>query len=739
MAFDTLVIELKCFEMEEPMKRYLAADILSHVFIPLTAYLLTGLMVIKLGVISVNVTYYVVWGVMAGIIMAVKEYFANKTVTVGIGVYAAVIVIWCALSAGDNNKVHAAMAVVGLCGMVLYQKIFRYRIIKVLSGYAALVMLICLEWGGISLSKGIIALAIVLFLNSVSETISVFYQGNVNSLIIIYAVIAMITVIMPAPEEAYDWNFVKKAVYAVQEMVENVVLEIQYRWGSSDTDGIFHYGYTGYSDLPMALSTGLNDTDIEQLRLHGERTKRNFYLRGNVCDTYTGNSWETNIVEETMNYQTDTLMTLYAIFQYTQDKSELGKFMKVYQQEVTMQNIKTQSLFYPLKLLDIEVTGIHNEGDNLRADKINVRGYSYSYQFVDIDYANSQLIDIIANGKDMIYEEDIYNLIFDKMQEYYDVELEGPAFLEFLRQVEQGQKAVEEQYTVLGDEVSEEVVNLAHSITENCVSDYEKCKALESYLYQYNYNKKIEVPDDVNVLDWFLFQGKEGYCAHYATALAVMLRCEGIPSRLAEGFLVDYKDCIDFYNYSVSSQTAHVWVEAYIEGFGWIRLEPTAPNASNAYAVWYAQPSAGEDNEAQEEEEAEEEVIIEPLETHPQEEKENIWIIMGVMLGGMAVIVMMILGILLVYKRVRIRKSNDPDVILTHLLTVLGKRYSPKEDGETVREYFTRLLENEHISEESQGNLVKILELMEGYWYGAWDIKECDVKVIKEVRDSFLE
>lgn len=719
------------------MKRYSAADILYHVLVPLVTYLLTGLMFLKCSAVSINSTYYVVWGIMAGIIVGIKEYFANRTVTICIGIYVVFVVIRFGIFSGEENKIHAAMVVLGLLAVYLLKIIYRFTVVKVLSGYVFLISLICFDLAGVSFSKGIIALAIVLFLNSVSETISAFYRGNANSFIIIYTVIATMTVIIPAPQEPYDWGFVIRAVEAADKMLNNIILEIQYQWGVNGSDGIFHYGYTGYLDSPAALLSQLEDRDVTQLIISQGRTKRNFYLKGNTCDSYVGNSWETNRKEETISSQTDTLMTLYAVFDYTRDKEELRKFLEVHEQKITFGNIRTQSLFYPLKLIDTTEADMLYEGDNIRADKINARGHTYSYRFVDIDYASPDLIHIMSNSKNITYNEESYDLIFEKMKEYYDIELKKMPYREFLTEVSKGQNGVVEQYSVLGDAVSKDVIRLAHTITEDCRNDYEKCKALERYLYQYHYNKKPDVPDNVNVLDWFLFEGKEGYCVHYATALAVMLRCEAIPARVAEGFLVDYKDRIDFYSYEVSGRTAHVWVEAYLEGFGWIRLEPTAVNAGNANAVWYTEPLYEEEDKPREENETGEEAITNTEEIHQKEEPGNIWFLVFVMLGGMAVIIIAVFLFLWIHKKIRIRKSNDPDVIWRQLLLLLGKEYSPKEEVETVREYLGRISCNEQMTKEMRGNLLMILTFMEEYWYGEGNIREHQLKMMKEVRDGF--
>lgn len=287
--------------------------------------------------------------------------------------------------------------------------------------------------------------------------------------------------------------------------------------------------------------------------------------------------------------------------------------------------------------------------------------------------------------------------------------------------------------------MSEKVKILADSITKGCEDDFEKCKALERYLYQYHYTKIIDMPDDVNVLDWFLFEGKEGYCVHYATALAVMLRCEGIPSRIVEGFLVDYEDETNFYEYMISGNKAHAWVEAYIDGFGWVRLEPTVVNAQNANMVWYADTETAQEEETEESDDSvfAEELHSEEEQTDSKENVWNVWFMMLMMLCGMAVMIMSILLILFLRRRNDIRRSNDPDVILQHLLWIFGRKISPKEDSETLSEYFKRISSNEQITEEMCAELVIIRDRMEPYWYGKGHMGADDVRKMKEIIDQF--
>lgn len=727
--------------MKEKIKGYQYTDILTNILAPLTLYLFIGLVVISLSGIEVSTAYYVFWGIMAVIAVGIREYVRSAMVTVGIGIYVMMVAVWFYRYQKGRYQIHTVLAIVGLGAVFVLWELLKYKVVRVLIGYAALSVLIGFEFADIHFSKGIIALAIFLFLYSVSESLS-----TIHSFIVIYVVLALIVMITPAPEEAYSWRFVISAVNTIgntiNKVAETISVEAEYQLKKWGWDGVFHYGVMGYSDSSMDLSMGVGDRSIEQMTLWGVRTTRNLYLKGNVCDTYTGDSWETRAVEETMDYQTDFLMTLYAIFDYVQNEQELRRFAKVYTQELTIQNIKTQSLFYPLKTYELAAQNIQMEGDNLRANRVLNRGSVYTYRFVDVDYASEAMIEVMTRSKNITYNEEAYDELYNKMWRYFGIRMEKIPYSDFVANVTKGQTVIKEQYTTLGDAVSDEVKKLADSITAECRNDYEKCKALEEYLYQYNYNKNINVPDDANALDWFLFEGKEGYCVHYATALAAMLRCEGIPARIAEGFLVEYDNRVGSNKYSISSSSAHVWVEAYLDGVGWIRLEPTVAFAGNAYEKWYSNVIVDEEDEEDEEEESEsselsdeEEQMQEATEGKGQE---DVGVFLAILLGGTAATAGVLFLVVFVYHKIRRRKSNNPDVVLAHILSILGKKYAARKDEETVREYFRRLCETEQMTDELRGNLKIITELAEPYWYGTRMISEQDVCKMKKIRDEFL-
>lgn len=78
-----------------------------------------------------------------------------------------------------------------------------------------------------------------------------------------------------------------------------------------------------------------------------------------------------------------------------------------------------------------------------------------------------------------------------------------------------------------------------------------------------------------NSVDEFLFETRKGYCEHYASAFAFLMRAAGIPSRIAVGYLGGEKN--PFGNYVVVHQSdAHAWVEIHLPGQGWIKVDPTS-------------------------------------------------------------------------------------------------------------------------------------------------------------------
>ncbi|MBQ8878755.1 MAG: transglutaminase domain-containing protein [Lachnospiraceae bacterium] len=735
--------KMKKTENDENESRYLAAE---TAFIALITYMASGLIFHELFEIETEAVTFVVWSTMAGLVFGIQKIGNTKVINMAIWLYGILLLTWLLFRQSEQKWQYAVLFCGGFLALQVLYYFLQKTVGKLLCGLCVMGLLIGSRFWEIEYSRVVIAMGIFLFLYVLSEAIAYFYHGNNRFLVIIYALTAILTMITPAPKEPYDWGFVYKLAELAKKAAKSIVTEIQYQLSDVTMDGVLSFQVTGYSDGEMNLFQEMITQDVEQLVLQGNYTKGNLYLKGRVCNKYTGSGWITGDAGQTIDYRTDALMTLYAIFRETEDINELNRFMEVKEQEVILKNIKTRSLFYPLKILSVSEKDTKAVGDQIQANQVNKRGYEYTYYFLDVDYANERLIQIMNHSEVAEYEETAYDCIYTNLEKLYHIEMEKMPFETFCEQA----KLVEEEAGSTNDTpnefVSERVKTLSKELTAECKTDYEVCKQLESYLCRYHYNQSAVIPQDVNVLDYFLFDGKEGYCAHYATALAAMLLSEGIPARVAEGFLVNYKERTDIYMYSVSSRLAHVWVEAYLDGFGWIRLEPTAIYRDAAGKPWYIETEELQDEEMTEA--IEDEVGEEGVDWHMPEKEEDMegqliseqknqsrpksWMMMLKLLLGMLLCIGFVAVVVFFYQRGKLRKSNHPDVVCMRVLAYLEKNYTPKLKAETVREYFRRICKEMEQDNPEQESLMKMAETIDGYWYGNQSISSEMILWMKE-------
>jgi len=132
---------------------------------------------------------------------------------------------------------------------------------------------------------------------------------------------------------------------------------------------------------------------------------------------------------------------------------------------------------------------------------------------------------------------------------------------------------------------SDRIRALAQQVVQGKPNAYEKAVAIKNHLLQnYQYSLEATSAEQNDPLDEFLFSRKTGYCEHYATAMAVMLRTQGIPARLITGFLAT--EWNEYGNYFVvRQQDAHAWVEVYLPHSGWVTMDPTPESGEGVGGV----------------------------------------------------------------------------------------------------------------------------------------------------------
>lgn len=136
----------------------------------------------------------------------------------------------------------------------------------------------------------------------------------------------------------------------------------------------------------------------------------------------------------------------------------------------------------------------------------------------------------------------------------------------------------------------ESVYRLAREVVGGARSPYAAALALESWFRQqggFTYNEQPAIANSAEPpLVAFLLRSREGYCQHYAGAMAVMLRLLGVPARVAAGFTTGKYD-EGSREWVVTDHNAHTWVEAYFPGFGWLPFDPT-PGRGDLTAAYSA-------------------------------------------------------------------------------------------------------------------------------------------------------
>lgn len=146
--------------------------------------------------------------------------------------------------------------------------------------------------------------------------------------------------------------------------------------------------------------------------------------------------------------------------------------------------------------------------------------------------------------------------------------------------------------TTLPETTPPRLLQLATDLRQTALTQQQRLTALETWFRSAGFRySRTNLPTGPDALERFLFETRSGHCEFFASSFALLARGAGLPTRLVGGYYGgEYNELGGYYR--VSEERAHVWVEVWLSGSGWLRIDPSsfAVNADVALRVTH-QPS----------------------------------------------------------------------------------------------------------------------------------------------------
>jgi len=290
---------------------------------------------------------------------------------------------------------------------------------------------------------------------------------------------------------------------------------------------------TGFARSQERLGGPVRTDDREALtlRILGDRLPATLYLRGSVDSEYTGQGWRTPEDVQGESTRGDSTKVIPGERFVTLPSTPA-------QVTLTVQNLRTNTIFAP--------TGLH---------RLSVPGGSYLRDSLGNLTAERPL------GREETYQEQV------------EVAWDNAGLLARTDRVEPTNRDLA-PFLRLPPALPPRVGGLAQEVTRGATNPYDQALMVEDYLRGLPYSLDVPAPPaGRDFADYFLFDLQRGYCTYSSTAMAVMLRTLGIPSRWVQGFAVPLDSGSG--TYAARNSQAHAWVEAYFSGYGWVAFDPT--------------------------------------------------------------------------------------------------------------------------------------------------------------------
>jgi transglutaminase-like putative cysteine protease len=326
----------------------------------------------------------------------------------------------------------------------------------------------------------------------------------------------------------------------------------------------------------------------------------------------------------------------------------------------------------------------------------------------------------------------------------------------------------------ISDDVAAGIRAIAEQWTEGAANDYERILAIQDHLNDdsvFTYDTDVPARADSFTILQFLTETKRGFCQQFASAMAVMLRTLGFPTRLAEGYTPGERDP-NTGAWHVTTEELHAWVEVQFPTYGWLAFEPT-PNRTNPIANGYQNPAVscppgtpgcpgGEgtgavdapgttgtpsglpgqlQNIARREFAGVPIIALPPIETPSEERRRVPTGLVALGLLGVALVVALAIPPLRALRRRRHlrRAGHEPRALILATYDVFAERAAdlgyPRTSGETLLEYRRRLASSGSITD---GHLERLTSIASRAAYAPAEPIGADVREASDAADTIL-
>lgn len=670
--------------------------------------------------------------------------------------------------AGYANLVVFLIAV---ASAIIFYLLTIKQLTKIILGIALFAALIVLSVYGFDISKLVVAICLLYILTIFLEQYEKYYtrkagrqerEEGILYLVPVCLLLAVLSVCLPSGPKPIQWKMFKYIYNKVSEQIETLSLNLDYWLGGGDSE--FSINMTGYSDKSVRLSTKgqLVDDDRVALKISGLKKYDAVYLIGSVSDTYTGSSWGKSkdaYLTGYDDYLLDFMELYYALARLSPEQLKENRYLEWRSIKIQYNSIKTKTFFYPGKMSEYlfnpsSYDKIETQKAQINFKKAVGRGTVYQAFYYDLNLTNEAFIQLLKDADSFSYEQypqsteknpaTINYLKNSTLRQSGITELFDYDYNEILRA---RADLIDQSFTRLPDELPDRVYNLAHEITEGYESRYEKLKAIELYLlnnYSYS-NRAPRVPEGMDYVDYFLFESKSGYCTSFATALAVLGRCIGIPTRYMEGYIAKFEEKDEDNMYRVKNSYAHAWAEAYIEGVGWIPFEATPPYHDVRYTVWedynYIKDELDFDpSEYRDKYQHEPSHITSPAAQKGKKEKESLWETLSGVFALLLVLALLTVILAIYYNVLRYGYKRDFEkadyngkiyMLFMRILRYLKKEGFVMSPDETVLMLADRI--KDYFSYEGV-SFYDVAEIYMRYRYGEEEVTQTDYQRVATFR-----